>query len=73
MAGNQPGWINMLSEQERQVYLNLEILPRTPEEIYGQLGGKIAIQEVMGVLVELCIKGLARQCPEGYCQKVLAT
>ncbi len=73
VAENQPGWINMLSEQERQVYLNLEILPRTPEEIYGQLGGKIAIQEVMGVLVELCIKGLARQCPEGYCQKVLAT
>lgn len=74
MSGeNSPRWINMLSEQERQVYRCLEILPRTPEEIYGQMGGKMAIQEVMGILVELCIKGLAGQCPEGYCQKVLAT
>lgn len=71
--GSLPGRINMLSEQERQVYRCLEILPRTPEEIYRRMEGETTIQEVMGILVELCIKGFARQCPEGYCQKVLAT
>lgn len=63
---------NPLSEQEKLVCEHLEILPKTPEEIYRQMGMKLTIQEVMGILVELCLKGIAEQRPKGYCQKVLA-
>lgn len=69
---NIPG-ISALSERERQVYLHLEVLPRTPEEVHEQMKKALTIQEVMGILVELCIKGFAVQTAEGYCQKVLAT
>lgn len=63
----------MLSPQEKQVYQYLELLPKTPEELYEQMGKTVTIQEIMGVLVELCIKGFAGQSVEGYSQKVLAT
>lgn len=65
--------MNALSFQERQVYQYLDILPKTAEELYGELGKALTIQEVMGALVELCIRGFAVQTAEGYCQKVLAT
>lgn len=65
--------VNALSEREKQVYQHLELLPKTSEELYEQMGKVLTIQEVMGILVELCIKGLAEQTVEGYCQKVLAT
>jgi len=61
--------INALPEQEKQIYKMLEILPKTPEEILHQAGGKYTVQEVMGILVELCLKGFAQQKPGGYCQK----
>ena len=62
-----------LSAQEKQVLKHLERFSKTPEEIYEQMGKTVAVQEVMGTLVELCIKGLAKQTAAGYCQKVLAT
>lgn len=62
-----------LSPQEKQVYEQLEILPQTPEEIWGKTGMALTIQEVMGILVELCLKGFAEARPEGYCQKILAS
>ncbi len=63
----------MLSPQEKQVYQYLEVLPKTAEELWKQMGRVLTIQEVMSILVELCIKGFAGQTAEGYCQKVLAT
>lgn len=65
--------MSALSVRERQVYQCLDILPKTPEELYGEMGKTLTIQEVMGILVELCIRGFAVQTAEGYCQKVLAT
>lgn len=62
-----------LSDRERQVYEHLDILPKTPEELYGEMGKALAIQEVLGTLVELCIRGYAVQTAEGYSQKVLAS
>lgn len=62
-----------LSPLERQVYEQLEILPKTPEEIWEKTGMTFTIQEVMGVLVELCLKGFAQARPEGYCKKILAS
>ena len=62
---------NMLSGREKQVYEKLEILPKTPEEIFRQIRSELTIQEVMCILVELCLKGLAEQKPEGYCKKSL--
>ena len=62
-----------LSPQEKQVYQYLEVLPKTAEELWKQMGRVLTIQEVMSILVELCIKGFAGQTAEGYCQKVLAT
>lgn len=70
-TGCIPG--NMLSAQEREVYGRLEALPKTAEEIFRQMNGTMAIQDIMSILVELCLKGLAMQGTEGYCQKVLAT
>ena len=65
--------VNSLSPQERQVYKQLEILPQTSEEIWEKMGTTLAIQEVMGILVELCLKGVAEARPEGYCKKILAS
>lgn len=65
--------VSALSAGEKQVYQYLDILPKTPEEVYEQMGKVLTIQEVLGILVELCIKGFAGQTAEGYCQKVLAT
>lgn len=65
--------LSALSEQESQVYSQLGLFSKTPEEIYEQLGKTRTVQEVMGILVELCIKGFAEQTSSGYCQKVLAT
>ena len=62
-----------LSEKEKQVYRQLTRLSKTPEEIYGQMGKTMTVQEVMGTLVELCIKGFAERTAAGYRQKVLAT
>lgn len=62
-----------LSETEKQVYEHLEILPKTAEKLREELGKRVPIQEIMSALVELTIKGLARQSAEGYCQKVVAT
>lgn len=62
-----------LSAQEKQVLKHLGRFSKTPEEIYEQMGKTVTVQEVMGTLVELCIKGLAKQTAAGYCQKVLAT
>ena len=62
-----------LSGQERQVYEQLTPLSKTPDEILEQMGENVTVQEVMGALVELCLKGVAKQTAEGYCQKVLAT
>lgn len=62
-----------LSAQEKQVLKHLGRFSKTPEEIYEQMGKTVAVQEVMGTLVELCIKGFAMQTAAGYCQKVLAT
>lgn len=62
-----------LSAKEKQVLQYLERFSKTPEEICGQMGKNVTVQEVMGILVELCIKGLARQTASGYWQKVLAT
>lgn len=73
LSGREASWINILSEQEMQVYRCLEALPKTAEEIWRQTGRSLTFREVTGTLVELCIKGAARQEPEGYCQKVLAT
>lgn len=67
------GALSGLSPQERQVYGTLELFSKTPEEIYEQMGKVRTVQEVMGALVELCIKGFAEQTEAGYCQKVLAT
>ena len=64
---------NLLSEKEKQVYLHLERFSKSPEEIYEQMGKTVTVQEVMGILVELCIKGFAKQTEAGYCQKVLAS
>lgn len=64
---------DVLSERERQVYRHLELLPRTPEEVHERMKKTLTIQEVMGALVELCIKGFAVQTAEGYSQKILAT
>lgn len=66
-AAEQTG---LLSEKEKQVLLHLTALSKTPEEIYDEFCGAFSIQEIMGILVELCIKGVAVQGPEnGYCQK----
>ncbi|MBD5550766.1 MAG: DNA-protecting protein DprA [Lachnospiraceae bacterium] len=62
-----------LSEQEKYVYECLDILPETAEEIYRKTGKTLTIQEVMGLLVELCLKGFAKKEPEGYSKKILAT
>lgn len=62
-----------LSEMEKRVYGQLDLLPKTAEKLQEQLGKTLPIQEIMSALVELTIKGLARQSPEGYCQKVVAT
>lgn len=67
------GALSALSAQEKLVYRQLELFSKTPEEIYEQMGRNGTVQEVMGALVELCIKGLAKQTAAGYCQKVLAT
>ena len=65
--------IKGLSVQERRIYELLEILPKTPDELWQETGMTFTIQEVMGTLVELCLKGAAEARPEGYCQKSLAT
>ncbi len=72
-AGMEKIWLNTLSAGEKQIYEVLEILPKTPEEILHQAGGKHTIQDVFGILVELCLKGFAEQKPGGYCQKILAS
>ncbi len=59
-----------LTDKEKQVFSHLAALSKTPEEIYTEAGGAFTIQEIMGILVELCIKGLAQQGAEGgYHQK----
>lgn len=59
-----------LTNQEKQVFSHLAALSKMPEEIYAEFGGAFTIQEIMGILVELCIKGLAEQGAEGgYHQK----
>lgn len=73
VSGSDNISVKALSPQERQVYEQLEILPRTPEEIWEKTGMGFTIQEVMGILVELCLKGFAEARPEGYCQKILAS
>lgn len=73
VSGSDNISVKALSPQERQVYEQLEILPRTPEEIWEKTGMSFTIQEVMGILVELCLKGFAEARPEGYCQKILAS
>lgn len=61
---------DLLSEKEKQVLLHLTALSKTPEEIYAEFCGAFSIQEIMGILVELCVKGMAVQEPgNGYCQK----
>lgn len=72
-SGQDGIYVKSLSPQERQVYEQLEILPQTPEEIWEKAGMTLTIQEVMGILVELCLKGFAQARPEGYCQKILAS
>lgn len=67
------GELSALSVKEKLVYRQLELFSKTPEEIYEQMGRNGTVQEVMGALVELCIKGFAKQTAAGYCQKVLAT
>lgn len=66
-------YVKSLSSKERQVYEQLEILPQTAEEIWEKMGITLAIQDVMGILVELCLKGFAQARPEGYCKKILAS
>lgn len=66
-------FLSRLSVKEKQVYEQLEILPKTPEEIWRKTDMTLTIQEVMGSLVELCLKGAAEARPDGYCQKVLAS
>lgn len=65
--------MSILSEEEKEVFLQLDLFSKTPEEIYEQMGKTATVQEVMGILVELCIKGVAEQTAAGYRQKVLAT
>lgn len=62
-----------LSPEEKLVYRKLDVLPKTAEELWEQTGKALPFKEVMGTLVELCIKGLVRQSAEGYSQKGLAT
>lgn len=62
-----------LSAAEKRVYQCLDILPKSLDELCRQAGGGLGAKEVMSALVELCLKGLADQSAEGYCQKVLAT
>ena len=72
-SGMESILIRELPAQEKQVYEQLEVLPRTPEELWQKTGMALTIQEVMGALVELCLKGFAEARPEGYCKKILAT
>lgn len=62
-----------LSGPEKQVWKQLDILPKTAEELYEGMGKTVPIQEIMSALVELTIKGLAKQSAEGYSQKVVAS
>ncbi len=66
-------WLPSLSGCEKEVFLQLDLFSKTPEEIYERMGKTATVQEIMGALVELCIKGAAKQTETGYCQKVLAT
>lgn len=73
LSGREFSETGLLSDREKEVYQYLDMLPKTPEELYGEMGKTLSIQEVMGTLVELCIRGCAVQTAEGYSQKVLAT
>ena len=64
---------DVLSAEEKEIYGYLGILPKTAEELCEQMGKTVAIQEVMGILVELCIKGFVKQTLTGYVQKPLAS
>ncbi len=58
-----------LSPEEKQILGHLDILSKSPEEILQETGKTMTIQEIMWILVELCMKGLAEQGQEGRYRK----
>jgi len=54
-----------LSEEEKRILSCLDIFSKTAEDIYEEIKGILTIQEIMGILVELCIRGLSEQGSEG--------
>lgn len=48
-----------LSAEEKELYMKLELEPKSLQAVYEEYGGKIPIQDLAGKLLTLCLKGAA--------------
>ncbi len=62
-----------LSDEQQKVYSEMDFYPQTSTAIYDKLAAKginMGISEVMNILVELCIMGIAAGNGGGFCKKI---
>lgn len=59
MTSEQPA--HLFTEQEKRIYDVLDIIPMNVDEIWIRLKEEMELQEIMWGLLQLCVKGFARQ------------